>query len=843
MNYSDKDCLYVNTDSVNSSVTIPYVVTDTESFTVSVWVHSSSIDVWNVPIGIDDGTRSIIEIGVYTNTIFTLIGNSETYIQSSIPPLTWNHVAITYTNNTFLVYINNNIVANSTLLLPFRSQKINIGGNNAYSSWTFGPQTSCVGYLRQLCIFDSVLSQDQVAQLYTQTQGNIVLAPTLDPLTPYNIQITNIDFTSFTATWSGATGATSYSFTLNGTPFTPSVNISAKAASFTGLIQSTSYVLLIKAINANTEKSSRAKTIHTKTPVPYPINQIIFHAKSEDIGTSESTITIIDPANNISYINDDGKDCIHIVSDGTKPKLTIPCVFSRASSFTFSFWIKFDNVASWSSPIAFVGTDSLFIIGFDRYSITLSVGSPTLYTQKNLMTIASDFMEWTHVTVSHNNGVLKIYKNGIHESTLPFTQSFTFSTIHISGNAIYQENTLAGQLNWDGYIHQFCVFNSILNNDQIYQLYEKTMDNTILGVIYTPITPEQVEQIESSFTTVTTPEQGSSAITAALESNAAPNTIVTAALVNASPQMFTALVNHPAFVGTTVNIPATVAASLYENFQDKTALNTSLPLKVNFPAADGKVTPPTSSTNSKLAIDLTVNTYVPFRGCTGYGIHVIGGQQYFTTPSNSVGTLVSVGDIVRFAVDGGATMSFKVADLDIVLIPYTAPIVICFLGSAPVLTPSGYTRIDSLSVGDLVCTTKGDTAIIERVEKQVYMPGPDTNPYIIPAGRFGSNGRLSISPRHRVSVDGQMIEAQFLGLEQEEQYEKITYYNIQVRGCENIIVAGLEVESLQALTRMNISVETFHYIIANKYGGKISDEIKRCCYLMPDGTMSVPMIV
>jgi hypothetical protein len=38
-------------------------------------------------------------------------------------------------------------------------------------------------------------------------------------------------------------------------------------------------------------------------------------------------------------------------------------------------------------------------------------------------------------------------------------------------------------------------------------------------------------------------------------------------------------------------------------------------------------------------------------------------------------------------------------------------------------------------------------------------------------------------------------------------------------------------------------METFNYIIANKYGGQISHEIKENCLLMPDGSMSVPMII
>ena len=373
-----------------------------------------------------------------------------------------------------------------------------------------------------------------------------------------------------------------------------------------------------------------------------------------------------------------------------------------------------------------------------------------------------------------------------------------------------------------------------------------------------PPTTQAITNLTNTFATAivstgesaTTEEKiqaASSAIANALANNVAPETLVAAALTIAadSPAIFTALVSNPVFVGASISVPSTVAQTLYASFAIQTNLDTTLPLKVNFPGADGKVTPPVSGTNSKLAIDLCGNnTYVPFRGCTGYGIHVVDGEQYFTTPSNPVGTLVHVGDIISFTIDGGGTIVSKIADLDIVLIPYTAPRVICFLPSAPVLTPSGYCRIDSLRIGDVVCTREGDTtAIIESIQKQVYMPGPDTNPYVIPAGRFGSNSRLLISPRHKVSVNGEMIEARDLGLEQEEQYEKITYYNLQVTCSENIIVAGIEVESLQALTRINIPMETFNYIIMNKYGGKISDEIKERCHLMPDGTISVPMLV
>jgi hypothetical protein len=518
----------------------------------------------------------------------------------------------------------------------------------------------------------------------------------------------------------------------------------------------------------------------------------------------------------------------------------MPCAFTETSSFTLGFWIKFDSIAAWGVPVSMNGTNININIGFNADSLYISAGNGvnTSYAQNNIMP-GSDFRIWNNITITYSSGSIKVYKNGIYGGLLNFTQPFNISQITLGGNYTYQSIGLGGRANWDGYLRQVCLFDSVINGNDILQLYTKTQDNTILGTAL-----PQVANLINTFNNTTTVQSANSAINAALASNMSPVNIVTAALATVLPTMFTALVNNPAFIGTTVSIPASVASTLYAGFEDKSTLDVNLPFNINFPDAQNTVTPPTSSTNSKLAIDLSVNTFVTFRGTVGYGINVISGDQYFVTPENPLGTLVRVGDILTFTTTMGTTGSFKVADLDIVLIPYTPPTVICFLGSAPVLTPNGYCRIDSLKVGDLVSTREGDTsAVVERVEVKEYMPGPHTNPYIIPAGRFGSNSRILISPRHKVAVNGEMIEARYLGLEQEEQYQKIVYYNIQVTNCENIVVAGLEVESLQVLARVNIPMDTFNYILANKYGGKISDEMKERCYLTDDGLMSVPIMI
>jgi hypothetical protein len=124
------------------------------------------------------------------------------------------------------------------------------------------------------------------------------------------------------------------------------------------------------------------------------------------------------------------------------------------------------------------------------------------------------------------------------------------------------------------------------------------------------------------------------------------------------------------------------------------------------------------------------------------------------------------------------------------------PGAVCFLGKAPVLTPSGYRRIDSLKVGDLVTTAEGEAVPIHTVFIKSYSPSNTVNPYIIPKGQFGATMNIAISPDHLVqTAEGKMVKARFLGLEQKEMSEDFNYYNIELPNYEQIIVAGVTVES------------------------------------------------
>ena len=135
---------------------------------------------------------------------------------------------------------------------------------------------------------------------------------------------------------------------------------------------------------------------------------------------------------------------------------------------------------------------------------------------------------------------------------------------------------------------------------------------------------------------------------------------------------------------------------------------------------------------------------------------------------------------------------------------------VCFLGDAPILTPTGYKRIDSLQTGDKVLTADGRAVPIVLISKKATLPGPSANPYIIPQGQWGAFADLHLSPAHRVKVPGRgMFRAENLKLQQAEMTAPWVYYNLMLPNWQkdNLVAAGLTVESLAPRT-LTVMLET-----------------------------------
>jgi len=170
---------------------------------------------------------------------------------------------------------------------------------------------------------------------------------------------------------------------------------------------------------------------------------------------------------------------------------------------------------------------------------------------------------------------------------------------------------------------------------------------------------------------------------------------------------------------------------------------------------------------------------------------------------------------------------------------------VCFLGNAPVLTPTGYRRIDSLSVGDMVRTAEGRDVAIQRVKHQrVPAPSASVNPYVIPKGTWGATENLAISPRHCVAVpDRGMVEARELGLRQLAMKTTFDYYNLELPEWENMVVAGVEVESLAPKKRVVMTAAQFRTLVTSQGIRTEADlaKLARFVEMQADGSVAVTL--
>ena len=94
-----------------------------------------------------------------------------------------------------------------------------------------------------------------------------------------------------------------------------------------------------------------------------------------------------------------------------------------------------------------------------------------------------------------------------------------------------------------------------------------------------------------------------------------------------------------------------------------------------------------------------------------------------------------------------------------------------------------------------------------------------------------------------------MVEARFLGLRQQERDsdEMIEYYNLELPDWQNdnMIVAGVAVESLAPVRRITMTMAEFKARLLTTYG-RITPEIlalvEKTCRILPDGRVECPVI-
>jgi hypothetical protein len=233
-----------------------------------------------------------------------------------------------------------------------------------------------------------------------------------------------------------------------------------------------------------------------------------------------------------------------------------------------------------------------------------------------------------------------------------------------------------------------------------------------------------------------------------------------------------------------------------------------------------------------VSYDGSDTTYDIPDGVSSHTISNLSNGSYGVTVSMKSGNLVGIAsDSEAFTIGGGGGGNIP-----------------CFLAGAPILTPSGYQRIETLTEGDMVTTSDGRSVAIQRVKRTLVTAGPSVDPYVIPKGRFGATRRLLISPNHKVQTDegSGMVEAKDLGLQQEAQSGQFIYYNLELPSwsTDKMVVAGVTVESLAPVRRIAMPLATLKALVAKQYGTSSAhlERVLRASSFLPNGLIEIPMM-
>ena len=165
---------------------------------------------------------------------------------------------------------------------------------------------------------------------------------TTTPSQPVSLASSNISQTGFTVSWTGGLGATSYTYTLNGSSATPSDNqgVASKYAVFTGLSQGTIYLVIVSAVNVSGSTSSASFSISTvpSTPVSLTITNVTSTGLRVNWSGGDGATSYSYQLNGqtVTASNDQGVASKYAVFTGLLPGTTYNVVVTASNSGGFA---------------------------------------------------------------------------------------------------------------------------------------------------------------------------------------------------------------------------------------------------------------------------------------------------------------------------------------------------------------------------------------------------------------------------------------------------------------------------------------------------------------------------
>lgn len=445
----------------------------TGDFTVECWFYATTLPTGNAERAIlttaDPSDFNGFLLELRNSNIRWLIGNGSSWnldrivSGTTIAANTWYHIALTRTSGTARVFLNGQLIdsASNTTDMPNINNAIRIGGRSIGNQYF-------VGYIDEVRVTKGIggcryTNNFNVPLLPFASVGSPIIPPEL----PTALQAIAGD-QRITATWvepleDNGSEVIDYHIQYSdnqGSSWTtvdklPSYDTNVVV---TGLINDTSYDLRVASVNIagtgnyvlQTGVMPFTEPLDT-TPDPYFYNtSLLLHANGEDNDT-----VFVDDSPYPKTISVNGNARIRVLQakfgggsayfDGSGDYLTMPSNVANfgLDDFTVECWIY---PIVWNNGALIIGGSSNNMLQFGRYSTSNNLGVALLGVTWLINDAALPPTEtWTHVAVTRQSGVMKIWINGTQSGSTYDDNTLDFSAAanRIGGN---------GSSDFNGYI-------------------------------------------------------------------------------------------------------------------------------------------------------------------------------------------------------------------------------------------------------------------------------------------------------------------------------------------------------------------------------------------------------